>query len=104
MLMFLEVNSSFIKTALLIAYFALLLYAFGKGRELRVKRKEKAFRKKLYTLLGTENLPLYKGENVINWSKVYNMLKELPPSPERDEVMEIVRERKNRKKSTRGTK
>lgn len=96
--MFLEINSSFIKTAFLIAYFALLLYAFGKGREIRVKRKEKAFRKKLYTVLGTEDLPLYKGENVVNWSKVYNMLKELPSSPERDEVMELVREKKNARK------
>jgi len=98
MLMFLEINSSFIKTALLIAYFALLLYAFGKGRELRVKRKEKAFRKKLYKVLGVENLPLYKGENIVNWSKVYNMLKEIPPSSEKDEVMEVVREKKNARK------
>lgn len=98
MLMFFEINPYFIKTAFLIGYFALLLYAFGKGKEIRVKRKEKAFRKKLYGVLGVENLPLYKGENIVNWSKVYNMLKEISPSSERDEVMEIVRGRKNSRK------
>lgn len=98
MLMFFEINSSFIKTALLIGYFALLLYAFGKGKEIRVKRKERAFRKKLYSVLGVESLPLYKGENIVNWSKVYTLLKNIEPSPERDEVMETVRERKNARK------
>ncbi|MGI6225097.1 MAG: hypothetical protein ACOYJ1_02465 [Peptococcales bacterium] len=94
MFMFLKIDSYFIKTAFLIAYFAFLLYVFGKGREMRVKRKEKAFRNKLYEVLKTEDLPLYKGQKTINWSKVYKMLKELPSSPERDEVMAIVRERK----------
>lgn len=98
MLMFFKIDSYFIKTALLIAYFALLLFAFGKGKEIRIKRKEKAFRKKLYKVLETETLPLYKGENIVNWSKVYKLLKEVPPSPERDEVIEIVQERKNARK------
>jgi hypothetical protein len=96
--MFFEISSSTIKTAVLIAYFAFLMYAFGKGRQIRMKRKEKAFRKKLCSVLGTEDLPLYKGENIINWSKVYTMLKNVTPSPKRDEVMEIVRERKNARK------
>jgi len=98
MFMFFEINDYFIKTALLIAYLAFLLYAFGKGREIRVKKKEKAFRKKLTAVLETEQLPLYKGENIVNWSKVYTMLKKIPASPERDEVMEVVRERKNSRK------
>lgn len=98
MYFFLKIDSYFIKTAFLIFYFAILLYAFGKGKEIKVKKKEKAFRKRLYQLLGTETLPLYKDENIVNWSKVYNLLKETPPSPERDEVMEIVRERKKAKK------
>ncbi|MFZ7103617.1 MAG: hypothetical protein ACOWWO_13325 [Peptococcaceae bacterium] len=95
MFMFLEINSSIIKTALLIAYFALLLWAFGKGRQIRVKRKEKAFRKKLFKVLATEELPLYKNENRVNWSKVYTILKKTEPSPERDEVMETVKQRKS---------
>ncbi|KJS22116.1 MAG: hypothetical protein VR72_07075 [Clostridiaceae bacterium BRH_c20a] len=98
MLMFIETNSSFIKAIFLIGYFVLLLYAFGKGKEIRIRRKEKAFRKKLYSILETENLPLYKGENTVNWSKVYIMLKDITPSPERDEVMEIVRAKKNARK------
>lgn len=98
MFMFFKIDSYFIKTALLVGYFAILLYAFGKGREIRVKKKEKAFRKKLYTVLGTDQLPLYKGENMVNWSKVYTMLKSIPPSEERDEIMEVVRARKNNRK------
>lgn len=84
-----------IKTGLLIIYFLILVYAFGKSKELKIKKQEKAFRQKLYKLLGTETLPLHKGENIVNWSKVYKMLEKVPASPERNEVMEIVQERRN---------
>lgn len=99
MYMFLEINSSIIKTALLIAYFVILLWAFGKGREIRVKRKEKAFRKKLFALLQIDELPLNKKSNTVNWSKVYTMVKKLEPSPVRDEILEVVKKRKQGNKS-----
>ncbi|MFZ5942951.1 MAG: hypothetical protein ACOYVD_02495 [Bacillota bacterium] len=95
MFMFLDFNSSLVNTLFLIGYFLLLLYAFGKGREIRLKRKEKAFLKKLFAVLQTEELPLYKGQNKVNWSKVYTQLKNTPPSPQRDEVMEVVKNRKS---------
>jgi len=98
MLMFIDINSSFIKTLLLIGYFLLGFYAFRKGKEIRIKRKEKALFKKLYSILETENLPLYKGGSTVNWSKVYTMLKNITPSPERDEIMEFVKAKKSARK------
>jgi len=78
-----------------------MLYYFGKKEQSKVVNEEKAFRQRIYKLIGKESLPLYKGENIVNWSKVYNLLKEVPPSQERDEVMEIVRERRDNQKNNR---
>jgi hypothetical protein len=102
MYLFIDFDSYLVKTSLLIVYFLIILYAFGKSKEAKIKKREKAFRQKIYTILGTETLPLYKDQNIVNWSKVYNLLKEVPPSPERDEVMEIVRERRDARKISKG--
>lgn len=95
MLMFLEnTDSALIKTVIFFAYVAFLMYAYSKGRQYRLKKKEKKFVKSLQELLETEDLPLYKGEETINWHKVYTMLKKIPDSPEKKKIFEEVQERK----------
>ena len=96
MLMFLDMDSNTVKFLLFMAYLIFLLYAFNRGREWRLKKKEKNLRQRLYAILGIEELPIYKKENKVNWSKVYTMLKKVPDSPEKDQLIEIVKERKNK--------
>jgi len=95
LLMFLEnTDSALIKTIIFFAYLAFLLYAYNKGRQFRLKRKEKKFVKTLQKALETEDLPLYKGEETVNWHKVYTMLRKLPDSPEKKQLIKEVQERK----------
>lgn len=89
----------FLKFLLLILYIAFLVYAFSKGRQLRMRRKEKKFQEKLCGILNIEALPLNKKQTNVNWSKVYKKLKEIEPSDEINEMIEMVNERrKNIKK------
>jgi hypothetical protein len=95
LLMFVDSNDpALIKTIFFFAYLAFLLYAYNKGRQFRLKKKEKKFVKSLQEALETEDLPLYKGEETVNWHKVYTMLKKLPDSPEKKKLIKEVQERK----------
>lgn len=97
--MVLENNDGFIlKSLIFFVYVTFLFYAYTKGRMYRQKRKEKKLGKRLQEILEIENLPLYPGEETINWHRAYTLLKKIPNSPEKKELLKEVQEKKIERK------